>query len=73
MLFKILPVTLYSAGKKLHTYAFLDDGSSVSLIESKLADELKLEGEKNPLCLKFTSGIQQSDENSQVVNLQISG
>lgn len=73
MLFKILPVTLYSAGKKLHTYAFLDDGSSVSLIESKLADELKLEGEKNPLCLKWTSGIQQSDENSQVVNLQISG
>ncbi|XP_055923993.1 uncharacterized protein LOC129954238 [Eupeodes corollae] len=73
ILFKILPVTLYNNENQVHTYAFLDDGSSVSLIESKIAEELGLDGEKNPLCLNWTSGIQRSEEDSKVVNLQISG
>ncbi|XP_044572580.1 uncharacterized protein LOC123257464 [Drosophila ananassae] len=49
--FRILPVTLYGNGTSINTFAFLDEGSSVTLIESVLLKDLKIATTNEPLCL----------------------
>lgn len=73
VLFRILPVVLYGPEKVVRTYAFIDDGSELTLIEQSLADELGIEGPKKSLCLKWTGGTRKMENESQQVNLQISG
>ncbi|XP_062713361.1 uncharacterized protein LOC134290277 [Aedes albopictus] len=73
VLFRILPVVLYGPKKIVRTYAFIDDGSELTLIEQSLADELGIEGPKKSLCLKWTGGTRKMENESQQVNLQISG
>lgn len=51
VLFQYIPVTLHNKGLNIRTYAFLDTGSSSTLIEQGLADELNLTGKKQPLTL----------------------
>ncbi|XP_062535245.1 uncharacterized protein LOC134204441 [Armigeres subalbatus] len=73
VLFRILPVTLYGNSASINTLAFLDDGSSHTLIEKDLADELGVEGKVEPLCMQWTSNIKRIESNSQNIQLQISG
>ncbi|XP_062540905.1 uncharacterized protein LOC134208952 [Armigeres subalbatus] len=54
VLFQYIPVILYNNGIELHTYALLDSGSSLTLMEEGLAKELELNGKKHPLCLRWT-------------------
>ncbi|XP_055600813.1 uncharacterized protein LOC129749764 [Uranotaenia lowii] len=72
VLFRIIPVILQSATKTLHTYAFIDDGSEITLMEDEIVKELDLEGPVQSLCLKWTSGTTRT-EKSRKVNLTISG
>ncbi|XP_062703981.1 uncharacterized protein LOC134286385 [Aedes albopictus] len=44
VLFKVLPVILSSNGKSVLTFAFLDNGSNLTLMEEEIADELGLQG-----------------------------
>ncbi|XP_058810992.1 uncharacterized protein LOC131675876 [Topomyia yanbarensis] len=69
ILFRIVPVTLYGPNTEFQTYAFLDDGSELTLIEEGLARQLQL---NKPLCLKWTGGTRRVEEKSQMVNLDIS-
>lgn len=64
---------LYGPTKTIRTYAFVDDGSELTLIEQSLSDELGAEGPKKPLCLKWTGDTQKVEQGSQQINLQISG
>ncbi|XP_058826984.1 uncharacterized protein LOC131686969 [Topomyia yanbarensis] len=73
VLFRIVPVILYGPEKKVETYAFIDDGSELTLMEQSLADELGIEGPRKPLCLKWTGGTRKEEHQSQQVNLKISG
>ncbi|XP_055628954.1 uncharacterized protein LOC129770265 [Toxorhynchites rutilus septentrionalis] len=73
VLFRYVPVILYGHGVKIETYAFLDDGSSLTLLENDLAVELKLDGVAHPLCLQWTADTCRYEESSQKVSLQISG
>lgn len=73
VLFRIVPVILYGPEKVVRTYAFIDDGSELTLIEQSLADELGIEGPKKSLCLKWTGGTRKIESDSRQVNLQISG
>ncbi|XP_055614852.1 uncharacterized protein LOC129761164 [Toxorhynchites rutilus septentrionalis] len=73
ILFRILPVTLHGNGKVIDTYAFLDDGSSTTLVESHIAKELGVRGDVNPLCLQWTNDIERTENESQLINLEISG
>ncbi|XP_062701549.1 uncharacterized protein LOC134285208 [Aedes albopictus] len=73
VLFRIVPVILYGPKKTIQTYAFIDDGSELTLIESTLAEELGVEGPKKSLCLKWTGGTRKIENESQQVNLKISG
>ncbi|XP_062698986.1 uncharacterized protein LOC134284260 [Aedes albopictus] len=73
-LFRILPVRLFWKGKSVETFAFLDDGSSMTLVEQSIADRLGInDGESLPLCLTWTSDVNRQVPNSQRVSLKISG
>ncbi|XP_059217620.1 uncharacterized protein LOC131994760 [Stomoxys calcitrans] len=56
ILFKIVPITIYGNNKSIETYAFIDEGSSVSLMDNSIASDLKIDGVASPLCLKWTGG-----------------
>ena len=73
ILFRIVPITLYNNDTSINTYAFLDEGSSLTLIEAELADELGLQGEPESLCLKWTVDIVRNENQSRKVSLHISG
>ncbi|XP_055542905.1 uncharacterized protein LOC129728484 [Wyeomyia smithii] len=73
VLFRYLPVTLYGNGKSTRTYAFLDEGSAITLIDQELADQLELEGPINPLCLRWTGGTERNETSSRTVNVKIAG
>ncbi|XP_055622739.1 uncharacterized protein LOC129766247 [Toxorhynchites rutilus septentrionalis] len=72
-LFRYLPVRLHGKHGSICTFAFLDDGSSLTLVDSDLADELRLEGEVKPLCLHWTGGTQRQEETSRVVSFEVAG
>ncbi|XP_055645287.1 uncharacterized protein LOC129781732, partial [Toxorhynchites rutilus septentrionalis] len=71
--FRYLPVTLFGEGVQVQCYAFLDDGSELTLIDEELADELKLSGDIRPLCLKWTGGTHRNESDSRSVNVEICG
>ncbi|XP_062707432.1 uncharacterized protein LOC134287995 [Aedes albopictus] len=72
ILFRIVPVLLYGPSKVVRTYAFLDEGSELTLMEQSLADELGVQGPQNSLCLRWTGGTNRTEALSQKVNFQIS-
>lgn len=72
LLFRVVPVTLYGKTKSVQTYAFLDEGSSLTLLEQSIATELELDGTPDHLCLKWTAETTREEPNSQRVSLQIS-
>lgn len=73
ILYKILPITLYGNNKRVDTFAMLDDGSSLTLMEDDLVDELNLTGKVESLCLRWTGDIKRVESTSRRVSLQISG
>lgn len=73
ILFKIIPVKIYGKDKSINTYAFIDDGSSISLMDESLVNQLDVEGISNPLCLRWTGGMERTENSSQKVKIGISG
>ncbi|XP_055597416.1 uncharacterized protein LOC129747298 [Uranotaenia lowii] len=73
VLFRYVPVTIYGKGKQVNTFAFLDDGSSATLMEHGLLKELGLNGTPYPLCLDWTGGQSREEKESVVLALKISG
>lgn len=71
--FRYLPVTLYGNNKQVECYAFLDDGSELTLVDEELVEELQLPGDLRPLCLKWTGGTHRFESNSQSINMEIAG
>ncbi|XP_055605529.1 uncharacterized protein LOC129753709 [Uranotaenia lowii] len=70
-LYKIVPVTLHGNGRSVSAYAFLDDGSNVTLVEDEIAEKLGLEGDDHDLCLQWTSSVTRN-ESSRIVQLSVS-
>ncbi|XP_058449050.1 uncharacterized protein LOC131429011 [Malaya genurostris] len=73
LLFPIVPVTLRGPRGVVTTFALLDDGSSMTLIEEGLARQIGAVGIKNPLCLVWTANVTRREENSMQITLNISG
>lgn len=72
LLFRIVPVVLYGPDSELATFAFLDEGSSVTLIDEDVANQLKLPGEREQLNLEwFENGL--TTRSTRSVNLRVSG
>ncbi|XP_062537889.1 uncharacterized protein LOC134206216 [Armigeres subalbatus] len=72
-LFRYLPVTLYGNGNHVETYAFLDDGSSSTLLEEALVAKLGIEGEPDNLWLGWTGKIGRQEKNSRRISVKICG
>ncbi|XP_055850516.1 uncharacterized protein LOC129915080 [Episyrphus balteatus] len=73
VLFRILPVKIYGPNKAVSTFAFLDGGSSITLLDESLANELELPGKTEQLCLRWTSDTTRVENNSRIVSLKVSG
>ncbi|XP_062537847.1 uncharacterized protein LOC134206171 [Armigeres subalbatus] len=63
-MFRMLPVRLFSNGHSIETLAFIDQGSSVTLLEKRIADTLDIEGKEMRLCLTWTNNISREEEGS---------
>lgn len=53
LLFRVMPIVLHANGRELRTYALFDEGSSVSLIDDSVADDLGLDGPATDLSMKW--------------------
>ncbi|XP_055589014.1 uncharacterized protein LOC129741312 [Uranotaenia lowii] len=73
LLFRIIPVTLYNGDNSISTFAFVDEGSSLTMVETELADQLGLKGHYKPLCLKWTANVTRTESESRRVDVEISG
>lgn len=72
IMFRIVPVKLYGEQRVVRTYALLDEGSSVTLLDDTLAAELWLNGPLSTLDLQWFGGLC-ATEKSRTVALRISG
>ncbi|XP_065094629.1 uncharacterized protein LOC135715158 [Ochlerotatus camptorhynchus] len=73
VLLKYIRVTVHGKGKSITTYAFLDAGSTSTLMEHSLWEELNLNGEKSPLCMSWTGGQRRYEEDSVKFSAEIAG
>ena len=73
VLLRVLPVVVQGPSGEQTVHALLDDASSVTLIDADLASELGATGRCDPLSLKWTNSIVQTDVNSQRVELSVRG
>ena len=64
-------MTVYHGHRSIDD-AFLDEGSSLTLVETLLAQQLGLEGVRNPLELCWTGNYSRREESSLRVQLEIS-
>ncbi|XP_055614840.1 uncharacterized protein LOC129761155 [Toxorhynchites rutilus septentrionalis] len=71
--YQIVPVTLKNNDKIINTFAFLDAGSSLSLIDEEIANKLGLNGRIDPLILKWTQNVTRNEQNSRRVQVRING
>lgn len=72
LVFRVLPVKLYGPNCVLETFALLDEGSSVTMIDSSLVRQLGLSGRQSKLNLSWYGG-KSSQESAMVVDLHVSG
>ncbi|XP_062558024.1 uncharacterized protein LOC134222897 [Armigeres subalbatus] len=70
--FRMVPVKVHSGGRSITVLAFLDEGASVTLIDSKLADRLGLVGVQEKLTIKWTANVSKVEKSSRRMNVWIS-
>ncbi|GBP03412.1 hypothetical protein EVAR_71356_1 [Eumeta japonica] len=71
-LFRIIPVNIHSLNKTKQVFAFLDEGSAVTLIEKSIFDEMGFAGESDPLCLRWTGETTRMESDSKKSDIFIS-
>ncbi|XP_062710516.1 uncharacterized protein LOC134288741 [Aedes albopictus] len=72
-LFRYVPVTISGNGRQVNIFAFLDEGSSSTLLESSIADQLGVHGPVSSLWLSWTGNITREEKESRCVEVTISG
>ena len=71
--YQIIPVSVIHEDKEIDTFAFIDTGSSASLLLTDIKESLGVQGIRKPLALTWTNGEMQEEATSELVNLQIRG
>ncbi|XP_062713981.1 uncharacterized protein LOC134290796 [Aedes albopictus] len=72
IIFRMVAVTIYNGYHAINTLAFLDEGSSYTLIESSLTNRLKIKGQTLPLRVTWTAGMTRLERESQQLQLTLS-
>jgi len=70
--FRIVPIKIHAKDKVIKTFAFLDEGSAVTLIEKNTFDQLGLHGKPTPLCLRWTGNTTRTENSSLLSTIEIS-
>lgn len=70
--FRIIPIRVFGSQRHLNTFALLDEGSSVTLMDASVAEYLQLDGPTTDLDIKWF-GRHSTSEKSQKLSLKISG
>ncbi|XP_055622946.1 uncharacterized protein LOC129766440 [Toxorhynchites rutilus septentrionalis] len=73
VLFRYLPVTIHGTKGSIQTFAFLDEGSALTLLDHDLMEELGLDGTESPLCLRWTGGTERYEKDSRITHVSIAG
>ncbi|XP_058465568.1 uncharacterized protein LOC131439056 [Malaya genurostris] len=73
VLFRVVPITLSNGSRRIDTFAFLDEGSSHTLIDASITRQLGTIGISEPLQLVWTSDVSRRECASERVDLTISG
>lgn len=72
LLFRVVPVVLHGPDRSVNTYALLDEGSSVSMMDAEFADDLGLDGPARLMDLQWI-GSHTTSTPSKMVSLAITG
>ncbi|XP_058816283.1 uncharacterized protein LOC131679560 [Topomyia yanbarensis] len=72
VIFRVVPIKLHNGRHVLDVIAFLDEGSSYSLMESSVAEQIKLCGVWKPILVKWTAGMNRLERDSKCVDVSIS-
>lgn len=72
-LLKMIPVKIVGPTGTREITAFLDDGSTSTLMDMKAAREVGLCGNEEPFCFKWTGGVFRHDPKAEVANISIVG
>lgn len=72
-MYKIIPIRIKSKSHVKDTFAIIDSGSGISLIDATLADEMNLHGLKDKLIVEWTDNTQKIIEDSEIITTMISG
>ncbi|XP_055632521.1 uncharacterized protein LOC129772999 [Toxorhynchites rutilus septentrionalis] len=71
-MFRVLPVVLYAGERFEVIFAFIDEGSSISLLDETIAERLCATGPSEPLTLQWTGMVTREEPGSKRVQLDIS-
>ncbi|KAG5865551.1 hypothetical protein JTB14_007920 [Gonioctena quinquepunctata] len=73
ILLRIIPVKLRGRKKEISTFALLDEAATTTMIDSRIVQEIGLDGPLERLCYQWLNNVTKSEENSRKVSLEISG
>ncbi|KAJ6639521.1 hypothetical protein Bhyg_12267 [Pseudolycoriella hygida] len=68
VLLRFVPVKLFGVGCSINTFAFLDEGSTTTLIDRKLAEKLKIKGKPKKLCLLWSGRYHRTENSSYEIS-----
>ncbi|XP_055538219.1 uncharacterized protein LOC129725877 [Wyeomyia smithii] len=72
VLFRMAPVTLHHGRKAVDVPALIDEGSSITMVDSEVVELLGADGPVEPLQMCWTNGVQRTENQSKKVKLEIS-
>ncbi|XP_049307343.1 uncharacterized protein LOC125777139 [Bactrocera dorsalis] len=72
VLFRIVPVIVHSHKARIKTFALLDEGSSITMADSSLIEQLGVKGHQSRVSLQWLGGRAATD-NATIVDIEISG
>jgi len=73
VMIRVLPVILSGPAGEVSTYALLDEGSTVTLLDESIAKQIRAKGPVNPVLLRWTKDTVCDHKDSRNVQLKIKG
>lgn len=71
VILKMVPVRLRGPSGEIDIVAFMDEGSTTTMIDSEVAKKIGATGPVKPLCCMWTGGISRNDDSSQQVSFDL--
>lgn len=72
---KIVPVVLSTSigGEEIETFALLDEGSTITIVDEEIAQQLNIDGPTDPMWVRGISGTELKYQKSKRIDLKIRG